>query len=136
MGDYRYTLEQVISALKEARGLRALAARRLGCTVRTVDNYIARFPEVSDTVKEQLELRLDVAEGKLDQAVNKGEAWAICFFLKTQGKARKYSERLEVTGKDGEPMKQEQTVKFDWSKVPDEELKPIVNVAEKYLQSL
>lgn len=136
MGDYRYTLEQVISALKEARGLRALAARRLGCTVRTVDNYIARFPEVSDTVKEQLELRLDVAEGKLDQAVNKGEAWAICFFLKTQGKARKYSERLEVTGADGGAVKQESTVKFDWSKVPDDDLDGIVKTAEKYLSTL
>lgn len=113
MGDYRYTPEQVISALKEARGLRALAARRLGCTVRTVDNYIARFPEVSDTVKEQLELRLDVAEGKLDQAVNKGEAWAICFFLKTQGKGRKYSERLEVVGADGGSLKQEVRLTVD-----------------------
>lgn len=136
MGDYRYTPEQVIAVLKETKGLRALAAEKLGCTVRTVDNYIARFPDVKEAMNQQKESVLDLAEGKLYTAIKNGEAWAICFFLKTQGKARKYSERLEVTGADGGAVKQESTVKFDWSKVPDDDLDGIVKTAEKYLSTL
>src|SRR5574343_679691 len=38
-----------------------------------------------------------------------------------------------LSGDKENPLVVQQTVHFDWSKVPDEELKPIVNVAEKYL---
>lgn len=34
---------------------------------------------------------LDHAESSLQKAVLKGEAWAVCFFLKTQGKSRGYT---------------------------------------------
>jgi hypothetical protein len=96
-----------------------------------VRNYIERFPDVAEAVKHQKEGMLDVAEGKLYSAINKGEAWAICFFLKTQGKARKYSERLEVTGQDGGPIKQEQTI--NWANVPDVELEAAVKEVERLL---
>lgn len=51
------------------------------------------------------ELRLDIAESALDKAVEAGEAWAVCFFLKTRGKARGYTERHEVTGADDGPVR-------------------------------
>jgi predicted transcriptional regulator len=134
VADYRYTPDEVIAALKETKGLHALAATKLGCSERTVRNYIERFPDVAEAVKHQKEGMLDVAEGKLYSAINKGEAWAICFFLKTQGKARKYSERLEVTGQDGGPIKQEQTI-FKADKVPDAELEAAVKEVERLLLS-
>ena len=46
-------------------------------------------------------------------AVKKGEAWAICFHLKCKGKERGYVERVERTGKDGEPMKIETQISGD-----------------------
>lgn len=110
MSNFKYTPEQVIAVLKESKGLRALAANKLGCHVRTVDNYIERFPEVAEAVKHQKEGMLDVAEGMLYRAINNGEPWAICFYLKTQGKARKYTERMEVTGQDGKPIEHKQTI--------------------------
>lgn len=54
------------------------------------------------------------------------------FALKNFG----WSDRLEITGAGGGPIKQEQSVKFDWSKVPDDELEGIVNTAEKFLSTL
>lgn len=44
------------------------------------------------------------AVGKLQQAIAKGEAWAICFLLKTKGKALGFSERHEHTGADGKDL--------------------------------
>lgn len=41
------------------------------------------------------------AASRLAQAVDRGEAWAVCFLLKTQGKELGWSERYEVTGKEG-----------------------------------
>jgi hypothetical protein len=49
----------------------------------------------------------DNAESALYSAVLGGEAWAVCFYLKTQAKDRGYVERQEMTGKDGGAIQQE-----------------------------
>jgi len=43
---------------------------------------------------------LDNAESVLYKAVLNGEAWAVCFFLKCQGKSRGYIERQETVAKE------------------------------------
>lgn len=106
----KFTDPMILQALKDSQGFKALAAKALGCSLSTVEKAAMRNPEIAAEVRLQKESMLDLAEGKLYEAINKGEAWAICFFLKTQGKARKYSERLEVTGKDGEAISKPQTV--------------------------
>jgi len=110
-----WTPEQVIAALRKTSGLRYLAARELGCSMHTINRFISRSAAVATVVKELKGQRVDFAEGKLWEAIQKGEAWAICFFLKTQGKDRGYTERHEYTGRDGEPLL---TVRYvnDWRK--------------------
>jgi hypothetical protein len=104
MAKDRYTAQEVIEALQETRGLRALAAKRLGCHVGTVDNYVRRYKSVAAVIEQEREAMLDLAEAKLLSAINSGEAWAVCFFLKTQGKKRQYTERVQVTGENGAPL--------------------------------
>ena len=48
---------------------------------------------------------LDNTESALYVAALRGEAWAVCFLLKTQGKSRGYVERAELTGKRGGPLR-------------------------------
>ena len=84
--------------------MRAYAAQRLGCSLRTVDAYIARHPKVAEAAQQERESVLDLAESRLYRAISNGEAWAVCFFLKTQGKKRQYTERLQVTGENGTPL--------------------------------
>ena len=84
------------AALVECHGLAYAAARHLGLAPSTVFRRIQRHPELAELVKDARELRIDEAEGQLQAAIKRGEAWAICFFLKTQGRSRGYSERLEV----------------------------------------
>lgn len=98
------TAARIIEALKECNGLLTLAARKAGVTYRTIKRYADDYPTVAEAYKESKETMLDVAEGKLYQAIGKGESWAICFYLKTQGKQRGYVERQEFTGKDGKPL--------------------------------
>ena len=88
----RYTAEQVITALHEARGMVTIAARGLGCKPQTVRNYIARYPTVAQALREERERTLDIGELALFKAVQNGEGWAISLLLKTIGKDRGYVE--------------------------------------------
>jgi hypothetical protein len=92
----RYTASQMIVALKASKGLVYLAARRLGCDPETVLNYCRRFPTVEAAKVAARGELLDVAEAKLFLAVDRGEAWAISFALKTLGRHRGYGEQLDL----------------------------------------
>lgn len=96
MARQRYTQEQVIGALAQAKGMTTVAARLLNCAPNTVQAYIDRYPAVAETRRQEREAMTDVAELALYKAIQSGEAWAVCFYLKTQGKQRGYVERAEV----------------------------------------
>ncbi len=102
----RYTVAQVIDALRQTRGMKGPAARRLGCAWTTVDGYAKRHATVQAVIDEEREMMTDVAELSLARAIQNGEAWAVCFYLKTQGKGRGYVERAQVehSGPDGGPI--------------------------------
>ncbi len=100
----KLTAESVTAAIRDMNGNISAVARRLGVCRQTVYNYIERHPSVKDVLTEARETMLDNAESALYRAVLNGEAWAVCFFLKTQGKSRGYVERQEVTGADGGPL--------------------------------
>lgn len=95
-GKQRYTAHQVIEALQATRGMVYLAARRLQCDPETIMNYCKSYPTVEAAKVAARGELLDVAEVRLWQAVNKGEAWAVAFALKTVGRARGYGERVDL----------------------------------------
>lgn len=97
---------KIIEALKKTHGNFALSARMLQCSRTTIWNRVNKSPELQKIVEEEREGVIDVAEGMLNQAVLKGEPWAITFTLKGIGKARGHNEKIEqeVTGKDGGPL--------------------------------
>lgn len=97
----------------------SVAARSiLHCDRQTVYNYAAKYPELKTVIEDERELFLDATELKLQEAVQKGEAWAVCFALKTQGKSRGYIERQEHAGPGGGPI----PVRYDLSLLALEEL--------------
>ncbi len=100
----KYTPEKIITAIEKAHGKVSLAARSLKCSRQTIMNYAKEYPDVKQALEDSRELTLDIAEDKLFNAIKKGHAWAICFYLKTQGKQRGYIERHEHGGTDGEPI--------------------------------
>jgi len=104
MAKQRFTPKQVADTLNETRGMVFLAAKKLGCSDDTIYNYAKRYKAVGDALRQQRGQFVDMAELKLWNAVNEGEAWAVQFALRTLGKERGYVERSEVTGKDGNEM--------------------------------
>lgn len=100
----RYTTEQVIAALRQAKGMVTIAAQALKCEPRTVRNYIDRYPTVKQACDDERAQVLDIAELRLYQAIQDREPWAITFTLKTIGKDRGYVDRQEVTGANGAPL--------------------------------
>ena len=75
---------------------------------------ISRSEQLQQVVHDARQSMCDNAESALNRAVINGEAWAVCFTLKTQAKDRGYVERTqqEITGRDGGPIEQRTTV-FD-----------------------
>jgi uncharacterized protein YwgA len=100
------TDQQIVDAVTEARGMVSVAARKLGISRRTIYNRMKSSGEIAAAVEDSREFTTDVAELKLFQAIEKGEAWAVCFYLKCQGQSRGYIERHkhELTGSDGGPV--------------------------------
>lgn len=90
--------DQLAEALTKSRGMVAAAAQMVGRTPRAVYKRIKKSQRLSDLVADQREMQLDLTELQLFKAIEKGQAWAICFYLKCVGKQRGYIEqaRLEV----------------------------------------
>jgi hypothetical protein len=92
----KFTAAQVADALTATRGLVFLAAQALGCDPDTVQRYCKRYPSVEAAKQAARGTILDVAEAKLMLAVQREEAWAITFTLKTLGRTRGYAESLDI----------------------------------------
>ena len=82
-----------------------MAGRILKCHAKTVQKYAAKYPALREYVEQRRGERVDMIEGVLYQKAAAGEIAAVIFFLKTQGKDRGYTERQEVTGEDGKPLR-------------------------------
>lgn len=93
-GAYRnHTVEEYEVALRKANGFISVAAKALGLTYTAVHHRIKTTPELQKIVEECKEATLDLAENKLISAIKDTQPWAICFYLKCQGKDRGYVEK-------------------------------------------
>lgn len=101
-GKQRFTAAQVAAALTTCKGLVYLTAKRLKCSPDTVTNYCNRYPSVQAIRDAQRGQMVDLAEQKLWESIQQGEAWGITLCLKTLGKDRGYVERQELSGQDGQ----------------------------------
>jgi hypothetical protein len=112
----RYTQKQIEAALVSMSGNVSAAARSLGMQRYHLHKIIAKSEKLQQAVHDARQSMCDNAESALNRAVINGEAWAVCFTLKTQAKDRGYIERTqtEISGRDGGPIEQRTTV-FDHS---------------------
>jgi hypothetical protein len=97
-----HTVEEYAIALREAKGMVTHAAIRLGVTREAVRLRMLKHPTLREVREDAREAMTDEAELGLYESILAREAWAICFYLKTQGRDRGYVERTEdhrqVTG--------------------------------------
>jgi hypothetical protein len=88
--------EDIAALITKRRGNISAVARNLKVARKTVYHKIKNSAYLQDVLEDSRETMLDNAEDKLGLSVKKGEAWAICFVLKTQGKSRGYVEKQEI----------------------------------------
>lgn len=115
----RLTNEQIAAGLRAQRGNISATADALGVTRQAIHLRINESDELAAICTEARESLIDVAESALLKLINEGNVAAIIFALKTQGRARGYSERLELTGADGEAIAVKGYVTFnpaEWDK--------------------
>lgn len=100
MGGRSHSLDEVLAAIE--RGITmAGTARVLGVPRSTVWRYAKRWKAVEQALNRKRDELVDYAETGLRKAVLEGQPWAIALTLKTLGKHRGYTERIEHTGSDG-----------------------------------
>jgi hypothetical protein len=97
-------LSEAEAALRRSKGMVAVAARELGVSRQALYRRINETPALAELLVEERELVTDTAELALHKAIVSGEAWAVCFYLKTMGKQRGFVERQELTGASGGPL--------------------------------
>jgi len=105
--------EEVAAALRMNHGNVSATARSLDCDRTTVLNYCQQFPTVQAAREEGVEIRIDRVEEKWEEAVERGESWAIQLGLRGQGAKRGHSEKTETT------------INLDYSRLTIEQLQQI-----------
>ncbi len=106
----RVSKAKVIEALTESKGGVYMAASILGVAYTTVYNYLEKYPDLQELKDSFDGFLVDKGVFQLHDAVESGDPWAVKYALSTKGKDRGYTERQELTGKDGEQLATPQTV--------------------------
>lgn len=97
----KFSTDRLITLIDEYSGNLSAVSRALGVNRLTVYRFMEKHPTVKQSLSEAREKMIDNVESKLYSKALDGDTTAMIFFLKTQGKARGYVERQEVTGADG-----------------------------------
>lgn len=95
--------KEVIDALRQAHGMKTGAAEILGVSFPTIERYIAESKPAQEIIEFWRIRRTDRAEYKLDEAIERGDSWAVAMVLKShnKGRDRGYGDALNIIS-DGE----------------------------------
>jgi hypothetical protein len=123
----KYTAAEMINAIDEAKGTITKAAEILGCSRQTIYTYADRYTTVQQCLDKWSVKIIDDAEFTLFEILDSAKELVnenpedptairearktVMSVLKTKGKNRGWTERQEITGKDGEPLDKDSEVK-------------------------
>jgi hypothetical protein len=93
--------EKVKECIADAKGVLVNVCKRLGVSRQPLVDHIKGNKELEDALNIARESMLDVGEDVLYNAVKAGEPWAVCFYLKCQGKSRGYVEKGDTNNAEG-----------------------------------
>jgi len=97
--------DQILKAVENSGGYVSLIAERIGCSYKSIYNWIEKDEDVAEALKRERIKQVDHAEGKLQSLIKKENPTAIIFYLKTQGKDRGYYEhRTQDITSSGQPL--------------------------------
>jgi hypothetical protein len=92
----RFSKASVKRAIEGSRGNLTTVADTLNCTRQTVHNYLQRYPDLRDSLEQERESLVDLAENKLAKLIDDGVLGAVLFTLETMGKNRGWTKKTEI----------------------------------------
>ena len=96
--------ERMIEALTKRLGIVTNAVKVTGISRTTHYAWMEKDPEYRSRVEEATDAQIDFVEGNLIQRIQEGDTTATIFYLKTKGKKRGYTERMEIAPAEGTTM--------------------------------
>jgi hypothetical protein len=96
--------QALIDALEKSMGVVTVACKKVGVSRKTFYEYYNNDATFREAYNDLKNVALDFAESKLYNRIEKESDACLIFYLKTQGKARGYIERMEHTGAEGNPI--------------------------------
>lgn len=123
--------QAVLEALNKSSGIVASACKAAGISRFTFYKWLKDDKEFAEKVEDVQELQKDFAEALILKKMKEGDTTMIIFYAKTKMKDRGYSERVEHTGANGEPLIK--AAEIDISKLTDEQRKVLLSIGEQAL---
>ncbi|MFQ5760194.1 MAG: hypothetical protein ACE5HM_04375 [Acidiferrobacterales bacterium] len=102
-GRDKFSAQEVIDAFADSRGIKAAAARKLGCDWTTVDRYCKKYPTVEAARRHEQQELIDEAEANLVAKMRGGDNWAINKVLSLDPE-RGWVDKQELGGNKGGPI--------------------------------
>jgi hypothetical protein len=115
MADEKYTLDQILTAIRGSAGIKATIQRKLGCSRATVDNYLKRYATAQAAYDDELASIGDAAESVVIGAIRNKDVAAAQWYLVKKHRDRGYGDKSQVDHRI-----------TDVSKLSDDELNAII----------
>ena len=93
--------------------------KKIGISRTTFYEWYKKDKEFKEKIEEIKESLLDFAESILMKKIKEGDNTCLIFFLKTKGKNRGYTERIETENKEVEEFSSEKAIKIYLPKKDD-----------------
>lgn len=106
MNSKEHLKPKFLQVFEENLGIISPSCRAVGIDRETYYNWRRKDPNFDKACKEIEETQGDMVENRLLTRINEGDTIATIFYCKTKLKNRGYVERQELTGKDGEQLRQ------------------------------
>lgn len=123
----------LLQALANTSGIVSSACKAANVSRMTYYRWYNEDPDFREKADDIKELQKDFAESLILKKMKEGDTTMIIFYAKTQMKDRGYTERKEITGKDGEDLIKGKEI--DITKLSDEERKLLLRLGQDILNN-
>ena len=101
----KHTADDVIAAIAGSGGIRLTISKRLQVHRHTVERYLRAYPSAMIAYTNEINSVGDLVESVILEAIQAKDIETAKWYAKNKLKDRGYSERQEVTGEDGKPIR-------------------------------
>ncbi|MBQ8805731.1 MAG: hypothetical protein IJZ68_04555 [Bacteroidaceae bacterium] len=123
----------LLQALANTSGIVSSACKAANVSRMTYYRWYNEDPDFREKADDIKELQKDFAESLILKKMKEGDTTMIIFYAKTQMKDRGYTERKEITGKDGEDLIR--TKEIDITKLTEEERKLLLRIGQDIINN-